>query len=296
LRLSSVNKAAERVDLGPVGQYSFEAARLNPNMTVPFLEVEDKVITDSRLIADHLFQVSPGVGDLSVQSSGKTAELTSFVDLIAAWDEAVWCFSQIGDNSTKANIPRFVTLHKNVLLAASQARSLPPIDGRSVEDVYLKKIAGLRFFQHMSSSAPDAADYQKQNRGAFEAIWERANELLTAQGVADAFLFGSELTTADAFFVPFLYRVEFISKAILKEHFGTYPRIRSYWEQVQLTDEAKSVTGFGKPYIAKMMLSSCLPCKMCPYFVGCRKCAPLTDEMEQKISTFMEEKKQEVTA
>jgi len=35
---------------------------------------------------------------------------------------------------------------------------------------------------------------------------------------------------------------------------------------------------------------------MCPYFVGCRKCAPLTDEMEQKISTFMEEKKQEVTA
>merc|ERR1711920_697227 len=80
--------------------------------------------------------------------------------------------------------------------------------------------------------------------------------LLTAQGVADAFLFGSDLTTADAFFVPFPYRVEFISKAILKEHFGTYPRIRSYWEQVQLTDEAKSVTGFGKPYVAKMMLSS----------------------------------------
>jgi len=141
--------------------------------------------------------------------------LTSFVDLIAAWDEAVWCFSQSGDNSAKANVPRLVTLHKNVLLAASQARSLPPIDGRSVEDVYLKKIAGLRFFQYMSSSCPDAADYQKQNRGAFEAIWERANELLTAQGVADAFLFGSELTTADAFFVPFLYRVEFISKARL---------------------------------------------------------------------------------
>merc|ERR1719382_562939 len=73
----------------------------------------------------------------------------------------------------------------------------------SVEDVYLKKIAGLRFFQHMSSSSPDAADYQKQNREAFEAIWERANELLTAQGVSHAFLFGSELTTADAFFCTF---------------------------------------------------------------------------------------------
>jgi len=294
VRISSANEVVERFDVGG-GQYSFEAARLNPNMTVPFMEVEDKVITDSRLIADHLFQNNPGAGDRKVQAMGKTKELNSFVDLVAAWDEGAWCYSQMGDGAQMGNQMRFVTLHKNALLAAKEGSNLPLVDGMTMEDVYCRKIGLLRVFAKMSSSDPAAADFQKQNIVCFEQIWERANELLNAQ-TEDSFLFGEELTTADAFLVPFMYRVEFISKKILEEHFNTYPRMRKYWQRVQATDESKSVTAFGKAYLGKMMLSECMPFKILFFKLGFLKIHPLTEDMERKVSASIEQKKREMGA
>ena len=290
LRLSSVNEAAERVDLGVEGQYDFECAQLNPNMTVPFLEVEDKVITDSRLIADHLFQKYPGAGDRKAISEGQKESVIAFVDTIAEWDEAVWCFTHIGEQASMANIPRYMKLHQQALLANQKGSELPLVDGMSMEDVYLKKIAGLRYFESMLGSDPGAEDYQRNNEIVYEQIWAKANELLAARQSQD-FLFGAELTTADALFVPFLYRIGFVAKVNLEENFQQYPRVRQYWQQVQATKEAKCVTAYGKQFVAKVMLQACLPCKIASFKCGGRKYAALPAEMNRKIEAFIDEKR-----
>ncbi|CAE8725757.1 unnamed protein product [Polarella glacialis] len=94
LRLSSAWPFAEVRVVDVFGEnYSLDFCRLNPNMTVPVLEIEDKVITDSASIAEFLGRHYAGDGDSRAIYGGKGQLMSRFVALVASWDEALYMCS-----------------------------------------------------------------------------------------------------------------------------------------------------------------------------------------------------------
>jgi len=312
LRLSAAWPFAEVRAVDIFGEnYSLDFCRLNPNMTVPVLEIEDKVITDSRLIADFLGQRYTGDGDCRAVFAGKAGLLSRFVTLVAGWDEALHAAaSQRLTARRVVNRLRLARLRQRYLDAeaveAEHQASEDESEGSAEEngpvlrpepwlmDAYIRKIAGIQNIDdalgQFSSGAPsiERLHAQERNRRILDEIWSTADELL--QISPEGFLIGGDLTTADAFLVPVLCRLRDAYPQDMDSYLERYPSVSSYWERVQAQEEAQVVVGLTTCGLAgTFLLKRMLPCQLLGVKCGCIRAPDLPEEVEQRIKDVQAE-------
>lgn len=275
--------------------YKPEYARLNPDtMAVPSMEIDDKVITDSYDIVKYLYNTYPGPGDKEVQTSGRSADLWTFVDLAVSWDEYMFTYGNMGTKmSDMANNIRLA----NLRFYLRQTLTEKPDDEESLVSAYINKIAGIMAMNRATGGEADAANKQRDmeaNRQLLDEVFAAASTLL---GSGSGFLFGDKLTTADACFLP-IFRI-FVATdmaAMFDETFAKYPNLRGYWERAQAnTDVQESLLKcLRKRALAYTMLKLKVPKTILAYKTGLLKPPRLPEDVEERISEAAERKWQEV--
>jgi len=326
LRLSSAWPFAEVNAIDTAADtYTVDFCRLNPNMTVPVLEIEDKVITDSRLIADFLSQRYTGEGDGQAILAGKVEPLTRFVNLASSWDETIHEFSRPSRGSGRLlNRLEVTRLRENYLEAADERHVMGPksslssscssassaddsgtdgdiprssscilvgdvnaaprllTDRNLLREAYVRKIANVENREDIAGHSRSGTLGEKEkatlekNRRVLDDVWKAANNLLEGRP-KDHFLFGPELTTADAFLVPLILRLLRRYPKDLKRYFKQFPLVKSYWKRVKDREEAQVV-------VAMPMYNFEVPCcQLTAVMCGCIRSPSLPEEVEQRI-------------
>lgn len=265
--------------------YKPEYASLNPLMCVPTLEIDDKIITDSRLIADYLMKTHPGPGDKHLAAAGKSSEITAFLDLVGAWDEALYTYGNLKPGSgSLINALRIVELRKH---CASLGEGTPLLhNGTHLEHAYAKKIAAIEHFDSQVSGSLTAEKEAalKENKLQLDQIWATANKFLQEVG-ATAFLCGPELTTADGYFIAIAFRQMDMYPKDFESCLEQFPSMRGYWARVIKSEDAKAVTTYTSAWAGKnIMLPHCIPCKVIATKLGCMRRRKLSKEVEDKIT------------
>merc|ERR1719401_1480503 len=93
-------------------------------------------------------------------------------------------------------------------------------------------------------------------------MFAKACELIESAG-GNAFLFGPDLTTADAYFAPLLFRVESMDKKELEVIFAKHPALSGYWDRFCRSEEGRqAVTQFTMKWAGRYAAGQCLPCAM----------------------------------
>lgn len=292
LRISSAWKGTEirMMDIGGENCKP-DFVRLNPNMTVPAVEIDDKIITDSDILTKYLFEHYPGRGDQQVVSMGKAAELWRLVDLVLKWDEGLYTYGHMsgekgGGMGMMMNLLRRVRLRQNYLRLRDTSEKV--WDGRTLAQAYEQKIA---YISALSSKVDVAMTPEKKaamdaNERNMEELFATACGLLDASG-GSGFLYGDELTTADAYFAPLLFRVEQMDKKELEAIFVKFPQLRGYWGRFCKTEHGQqAITKFTMKWAMRFALMRCLPCSMAGIKMGCVKAPALPADAEARIKSM----------
>mmetsp|Transcript_36437 Transcript_36437/g.115935 ORF Transcript_36437/g.115935 Transcript_36437/m.115935 type:complete len:384 (-) Transcript_36437:2-1153(-) len=314
LRLSAAWPYAEVREIDVYGEnYGLDFCRLNPNMTVPVLEIEDKVISDSWLIADYLCQRYAGDGDCRAIYAGKGQLLSHFVALAASWDEALYLHGKrnSGRLVNRLRLARLRQRYAEITEEAEededdeestegsdscgpQGRYRGSRGGEKHLEAYVRKIAEIQHFDDVTGAGEEAGKALRRalqdNQQTLDRIFSMAEELLQGSP-EDGFLLGRELTTADAFLLPVLCRVQDVRPRDMRRYLGRHPSVADYWSRARETEEAQVVLGpatccrgtgcyrLASPPLLKRMV----PCQLLGVRCGC-VCAPdLPEEVEERI-------------
>ncbi|CAK0811667.1 unnamed protein product [Prorocentrum cordatum] len=261
--------------------YTLEYARLNPDtMAVPTLEIDDKVITESHEIVRYLFHNYPGPGDREVQASGRAAEMWAFVDLARSWDEYVFTYGHMGaQSSDMANGIRLLYLRYYL----GQTLREKPEDEQVLVSAYVNKIAGIMTMNRVTGggATPEAKEKEMQtNRARLDGVLAAASALL---GSSSGFLFGDQLCTADACFLPILRTFLVATPAMFEVVFAKHPNLREYWERAQASEDVQQalLRCVRKGALAWFMLKKRVPKTILAYKMGLLRAPPLPDEIER---------------
>lgn len=285
----------QRLVLHMRDNYTPEYARLNPDtMAVPTMEIDDKLITDSYEVVKYLFYTYPGPGDTEVQASGRSADLWKFVDLAGSWDEYMFTYGNMGaKTSDMANNIRLANLRYYL----NQTLTEKPPDEESLVRAYINKIAGIMAMNRATGGEADAENKQKhmeENRQLLDTVFAAASTLL---GSGSGFLFGDELTTADACFLP-IFRIFVVADmaAMFDETFAKYPNLRGYWERAQAhNDVQEGLLKCVRPSaMAYTMLKMKVPKTILAYKTGLLRPPVLPEDVEKRIREAADRKWQEV--
>jgi len=263
---------------------------LNPNMTVPTLEIDDKLITDSDILTEYLRERHPGAGDIALAAAGKAGEMEKICGLVKRWDEGMYSYGRMsgekgGGMGAMANALRNVRLRQNLLRLT---KSVALWDGRTMRQSYEQKIA---YIADLSSkvdvgmTAEKKAAFEKNER-LMDELFAKASELIEAAG-GNGFLFGPQLTTADAYFAPLLFRVESMDKKELEAVFLRFPALQGYWQRFCSSQEGqKAVTKFTMRWAGRFAAGQCIPCALIGMKLGCVKAPKLPDDVEARIRSL----------
>jgi len=227
----------------PQETQSLEYARVNPDMGIPTLEIDDKVICGSDLIQKYLTENYPGSGDTHAPREA----VDNFINLMLLWDEGLWSYKRmpVSGMGTMINKLKALRLHQALIGALERGEEDEVLgNGCTVLQAYTKKIAWVRQMEATTGGevTPDVEKQIAQNDANLDALFRLANDLLAT---SQPFLFGPDLTSADAFFIVVCFRISQIPGA-LEDQLQRNERVRTYWTAVQATEEAHAVTDYGK--------------------------------------------------
>jgi len=280
-RLSSVWDAdcVKGVNLALGENYTLEHARINPNMTLPVLEIDDKIITESKEIYRYLAANYPGPGDAKAPRS----EVSAFIELAGGWDEALWSFRRAGKIGPVMFNLREVFMKQNFAKALKNGEeSETLLDGRTVEAAYIDKIGWARHFMDSTfgDETPKMTKKIEENDALTEDIMSSASSLLEKSG--GPFLFGAELTSADVFLGSIFNRMGAVD-AVLVAKFLEDPRLKSwhthYWESEEFEVVPKDSGLSMKLKMASKMMPLVLGMKC-----GCYGAPDLPNGIEERIN------------
>jgi len=281
LRISSAWPAENHIINFPEETQSLEYARLNPDMGIPTLEIDDKVICGSDLIQKYLSEHYPGPGD---QHAPKEA-VDNFIKVMLEWDEGLWSYKVMpGGMGTWINKLKSLRLHQALLGALEEGKGDEKLcDGRTILEVYTKKIAWVRQMEATTGVEITAEIESRinENNANLNAMVDLASDLLAT---SQPFLFGSNLTSADAFFINVLFRLSNGPPEFLEEQFQRQERVRQYWAAVQATEESRVVTDYGKGWSVRAMLKNGVPFKLLGLKLGILRVPELPKEVEDGIA------------
>eukprot|EP00931_Biecheleriopsis_adriatica_P060830 TRINITY_DN36544_c0_g1_i1.p1 TRINITY_DN36544_c0_g1~~TRINITY_DN36544_c0_g1_i1.p1 ORF type:complete len:361 (+),score=69.63 TRINITY_DN36544_c0_g1_i1:68-1084(+) len=293
LRISSAWPGTEIMMMDIVGtNYKPEYARLNPNMTVPTVEIDDKLITDSDILTEYLREKHPGVGDTKVAASGKVADMQKLIEQVKAWDEGLYTYGRMSGEKG-GGMGAMSNKLRDLRLRQYCSKLLDPLeklwDGATMQQTYEKKIAyiGLLSSKVDVGMTDEKKESIAKNEVVMEHIFNLASKLIDDAG-GNSFLFGPDLTTADAYFAPFLFRIESMDKDELGSILARFPSLRGYWSRFKQTAEGKAtVTKFTMKWAFRYSLFRCIPCSMIAMKLGCLVAPSLSIESEQRIKSMM---------
>lgn len=289
LRISSAWHGTEIRMMDILGtNYRPDYVRLNPAMTVPTLEIDDKLFSDSDLLAEYLLRNHPGAGDRQALTAGREADLQQVCELVKRWDEGMYTYGRMsgekgGGMGAMSNLLRKVRLRQNFLRLSAPSEKL--WDGRTIQEAYTDKIV---YIDDLSSKVDVGATPEKKaafekNERLMDELFTKASSLIDAAG-GNGFLLGPALTTADAYFAPLLFRVAEMDKKELEATFQKYPTLRGYWERFcQSAEGQQSVTQFTMKWAFRFAAARCLPCAMLGLKLGIIKVPALPADVEEKI-------------
>mmetsp|Transcript_19477 Transcript_19477/g.42364 ORF Transcript_19477/g.42364 Transcript_19477/m.42364 type:complete len:345 (+) Transcript_19477:205-1239(+) len=293
VRISSLNYA-DGVDLNlisyPEDNQTLDYARLNPNMSIPTLEIDDKIITDSRDIQRYLFEKYPGEGD----AHANKADIETFLDAVCAWDEYLFSYRRIPVFFGEAmHRIRLVWLADAVNSAARDGILEERLrDGQTIRQAYVKKIAQVRALIDVGCKAetPELTKRISENDVLLGKIFSVASDLRNESG--GPFLLGPNLTSADAFFAPVVARVEAIDKAKVNSYFDQFRGTREWWETFKTRQEAADAfSKYGKLWTITAMMLQGKPFKILGYKLGVYKPTELPDDIEEDVQKQLQELK-----
>lgn len=278
LRISSAWPVETRLLNFPEETQSLEYARVNPDMGIPALEIDDKVICGSDLIQTYLTEHYPGPGD----QHAPREVVDNFIKVMLLWDEGLWSYKRMpGTMGTWINKLKEMRCHEALLGALERGEENEVLcDGRTVLEAYTKKIAWIRQMQATTGSdGPEVERRIAENDAKLDAMIDLADELLAK---SQPFLFGSDLTSADAFLINVLFRCSNIPSDFEKV-LQRSDRVRAYWAAVQSTEEAPVVTDYGKNWAFKTMAKNGVPFKLLGLKLGILRVPELPEEVEDGI-------------
>jgi len=273
-------------------------ARLNPNMTVPTLEIEDQLLTDSDTIAEYLRQQHPGKGDIAVATSGRTDEVHDFCRLVLSWDEAMHTW---GKNSGERgggfgelmNRLRDIRLRQNYQRLADPREKM--WDGRTISQSYEEKIAFIADLTRRVDCrmTPEKRAAFAHNERALHEIFTEAERLLGERhhGGDDEYLFGPHLCTADIYLCPLLFRIQHVDSKELTLWFQKFPKLEGYYDRFCQSPEGKqAVTKFHKAWAMRYLRNQCIPCQIFRVNWGCLRPATLEPAAEARIKELIQQR------
>merc|ERR1712085_226059 len=97
------------------------------------------------------------------------------------------------------------------------------------------------------------------------------------------FLFGPDLTSADAFFFNVLFRCSNASVEDFENVLQRSKHVRAYWAAVQAREEARVVTDYTKLWAFKNMAKMGVPFKLLGLMLGILRVPELPKEVEEGI-------------
>merc|ERR1712085_135624 len=145
---------------------------------------------------------------------------------------------------------------------------------------YTKKIAWIR--QMQSTTGGDGPEIDRriaENDASLDAMVDLADDLLAK---SQPFLFGPDLTSADAFFFNVLFRASNIPEDF-ENVLQRSKRVRAYWAAVQAREEARVVTNYNKAWAFKKMAKMGVPFKVLGLMLGILRVPELPKEVEEGI-------------
>jgi len=284
LRLSSVWEQVELHEISyPEDNQSLEFARMNPNMTVPTLEIDDKIITDSHDIQRYLYEKYPCQGD--IETKDREGELQEFIDTVyLKWDEYLYSYRRIPPTIGRLMHDIRLVKQSEAVMKAVKAEQLEEKlrDGRTIREVYTRKIAQTRALISVGTDAetPELRRRIEENDARLEKVFEATVALLGKS--SGPFLMGTHIGSGEAFMLALMNRIEFLDMPRMERTCEKYPVIRDWWVALKASDEAQAVLGKSRVWmLASMILSK--PWKFIGLKTGLWVPYPLPEDLEEAV-------------
>jgi len=289
----------------PEYNQTLEFAKICPNMSIPVLEIDDKIITDSRDIQRYLTEKYPSKGDAAVAADeGKTKKMEEFIESCLTWDEYLFSYRKL-PNFLGASMHhiRLVCLSDAILDAAKDNSGInidedALLDGRTIREAYVRKIAQIRSMIQIGCEAetPELTKRISANDDCMDEIFRRASTMLTENsGVGTdcddnndaSLLMGGDSTniaSADIYLAVAVIRMKWLDESYLDSKFDKYPNTRLWWEHFLTLPEAQVLLEDNdKRGTVLRMIKSGKPFKMLGCALGIYKAKPLPDDIERDV-------------
>ncbi|KAG0164063.1 hypothetical protein DFQ28_010817 [Apophysomyces sp. BC1034] len=228
------------VDLSKAENYAPEYLKVNPNATIPTLEVTDgqdssknMVLTDSISIAAYLDKLSGN----TLSPPGKQQEIDALLqEMHGRYDLGNQVFMTAGSPAElEAKRPLVLPFLENRIQAWQAYAARAPEHRPLYEKLTGHTAAAVAVY----TGAVDPTPMFSTNRQQWEAVVEFLNKIESRLQEEGPYLFGS-YTIADIHFTPYLHRLVMVKA---KTVFEDRPALKLYYEQVQQRESFGPVFG-----------------------------------------------------
>jgi glutathione S-transferase len=210
LYASTVKDFEIKIILIDGSNYHPDYVNINPLMAVPCLEIDKVIINDSLEIIRYLRKHH--------HQTPTSPEVDAFVDQVAGWEEAVWCYCQ----PLIARFSGFAESCRMYWLRRYRTEADP-----ALVPVYDWKITQMSNFAAANSAGTQGQIYAKADED-LEGIMETAQKLLVTRG--GPFLFGDTYTDADTIMAPVIQRLEGFFPSRLALYYEKHDKLAQYAE------------------------------------------------------------------
>jgi glutathione S-transferase len=279
LRMSTQWEKSElKVINFPEENQTLDYARMCPNMTVPILEIDDKIICDSNDMQKYLSTYYPGPGDKAARGKQE-----AFIEKMMSWDEGLFTYRRMGSIGSLANDLRILRLHQALKKALDEnCEDEQLLDGSSILDKYIWKIAQIHHIKEATSGelTPEIQKKMEVNDELEKEILSIATNFLSSS--EGSFLFSNGLCSADGFLCAILFRMSESDPKRFESYTQEFPAIAEYWEDFKETEESNCILPYTMTWAKMNALRNGVPFKI----IGLKTCwqpPVLPDDVEERI-------------
>eukprot|EP00449_Zooxanthella_nutricula_P007948 CAMPEP_0198506066 /NCGR_PEP_ID=MMETSP1462-20131121/11434_1 /TAXON_ID=1333877 /ORGANISM="Brandtodinium nutriculum, Strain RCC3387" /LENGTH=331 /DNA_ID=CAMNT_0044235271 /DNA_START=62 /DNA_END=1057 /DNA_ORIENTATION=- len=288
IRLSSTWSTSEVnfIDF-PQENQTLAYCRLNPNMTVPVLEIDDQIITDSVKLGEYLREHYPGPGDKQAPQQKADA----FIQLLSQWDEGLFTYRRLGSGGVAMNELRFLRMRQALEQAISEGCENEVLrDGRTITDVYAAKLGQFMLLQEVvTQDSPDTDKRIASNDSIMRRFFIEADGLISE--TEGPYLFGKDLSMADAFFIAILFRMGDTDHELQQAYFKVFPSVAAMWNAFTQAPESEVILPFTASWAKKKAFGNGLLGKFAGLKMGLLKPPALPEPIEKRIVEEFEKAK-----
>jgi len=269
----------------PEENQGLDYARMCPNMTVPALEIDDRMICDSLEIQKYLATHYPGPGD--IYAKGKQEP---FIVMMREWDEGLFTYRRMGKMGRYANELRLLRLHQALLGAMEDGEENDKLlDGSTVLDKYIWKIASIHHLTETTSGeiTPELQRRIDGNDELLKKILATATDLLERS--SGTLLFSDALCSADGFLAAILFRCEGTDNGMFAGLMTEFPRVAEFWDEFKERDESDVITPYTMFWAKKNAARSGQVFKVLGLATGMLRVPALPEEIQERVDAKLTE-------